>query len=236
MQIRQLWLCLIASLICLVSAVGPAQATLMVFSGEAAFFAATSASPATTIPTTPLTVFPPDTGFTNGSLSFSLVPGESSRFIIDNFSARLPGNELALSGKETFNIDINTGAVFAFGFDFVEPEFDPFVNATPVDSTFGVTLKNGSTTVGAFTFARPNDSAQFVGAWTGPGEGFNRVEIREVIGDAENEFFGQFYTGLSPMQTVVPEPSTLLLLGSGLAGLAAWRRGSGQAWRRKRKA
>lgn len=32
----------------------------------------------------------------------------------------------------------------------------------------------------------------------------------------------------------VPEPSTVLLLGSGLAGLAALRRGSGQAWRRKR--
>jgi hypothetical protein len=115
-----------------------------------------------------------------------------------DFSVRLAGNELALSERESFNVDITTGKKFSFGFDFVEPQFDPNGGAF-VESTFEVMLKNGATTSGSFLFERPNDSAQFVGVRTGLEEGFDRVEVREVIGDIDNEFFGQFYTYPYPL-------------------------------------
>ena len=198
MQTRQPFYGLIGPLACLVYA-ATAQANLTLFSDKATFLAATGATPASTIPTTPNTVFPPGVGFASESLSFTLVPLESTRFSISDFSTRLPGNELALSEKESFNVDITTGPKFSFGFDFVEPEFDPNVGTPVIESTFEVTLKSGSTTRGSFLFERPNDSAQFVGVRTGLEEGFDRVEIREVIGDIDNEFFGQFYTYPYPL-------------------------------------
>ena len=90
-----------------------------------------------------------------------------------------------------------------------------------VDSTFEVTLMNTSTAtaINSFTFNADDNVAYFVGAWTDTA--FDAVEIREIIGSNDNEFFGQFYTGTTP----VPEPATMLLLASGLAGLAAFRKG-----------
>lgn len=96
-----------------------------------------------------------------------------------------------------------------FGFDFVEPKFDPNLNGTFVESSFEVTLKNGSSTVHSFTFSRPNDSAQFVGIWTD--HSFDRIEIRETTGNAENEFFGQFYTGANFHSHPVPLPAAALM-------------------------
>lgn len=93
------------------------------------------------------------------------------------------------------------------------------VNATFVESTFEVTLFDGTTEVGSFTFARPNDQATFVGVWTD--FGFDNIEIEETIGGIGNEFFGQFYTGT----TAIPEPTTLALFGLGAVLLAARRRG-----------
>ena len=43
---------------------------------------------------------------------------------------------------------------------------------------------------------------------------FDAVEIRETIGSADNEIFGTFYTGTTP----VPLPAAAWLLLSGLAG------------------
>ena len=75
----------------------------------------------------------------------------------------------------------------------------------------------------SLAFNAPNDTAAFAGVWSDAA--FDRVEIRETTGAIENEFFGQFYTGTTP----IPEPATLTLFGTGLALI-------GLALRRRRKA
>jgi hypothetical protein len=190
------------------------NAVSIVFSDKATFLALTGSTAATTIPTTAPNT---STGFTSGSLTFSLGPG-ASNFPITDWTTRLPGNELAISGPENFNVDIS-GLVFSFGFDFVEPENDPNVNATFAESTFQVTLKNGLTTVDSFVFSRPNDSAQFVGVATDFLSAFNRVEIREIVGGAENEFFGQFYTGRTPAVPETGATGSLLALALTAVGV-----------------
>ena len=45
---------------------------------------------------------------------------------------------------------------------------------------------------------------------------FNRLEVRETVGTDDNEFYGQFYTGLA---AAVPEPGSAALMALGVAGL-----------------
>lgn len=198
-----------------------AQGALIQFSNRADFLAQTGATAATSIPID--SEGPKGGSYTSGSLTFTAFTAFGGSFSVHDWSARLPGRELGIGGSENFDVDVNSGIVYSFGFDFVEPQFDPNLGGTFVDSTFSVTLLNGATPIGSFTFNRPNDSAEFVGVWTGPGEGFNRVQVRETIGSFENEFFGQFYTGTSPI-AAVPEPSSLLLACVALAGGTALSR------------
>ena len=136
-----------------------------------------------------------------------------------DWTTRLPGNEIAISGLEHLDIDINiTSLPYAFGFDFVEPQFDPNINSSFVDSTFMVALVDGGSTVDSFTFNAPNDIAAFVGVWSDTS--FDEVQIREITGSIGNEFFGEIYTGSVPMPISVPEAgSTLALLGLAIMGL-----------------
>ncbi len=120
----------------------------------------------------------------------------------------LSGNDLAINGVENLDVEI-ASAVNAFGFEFVEPT-TANTNAPFFESTFAVTLFEGTTEVGSFEFERPNDVATFVGVVSD--EFFNRVEIRDRTGTIDNEFFGTFYTGTKTAST--PEPSAVLgLLG-----------------------
>ncbi|NER35226.1 MAG: hypothetical protein F6J93_14650, partial [Oscillatoria sp. SIO1A7] len=130
-------------------------------------------------------------------LTFSAVGSDS--LSIKDRTPRLPGLDLTSNGTEQLNIDLPNPVNF-FGFDFTEPEFDPGVNATFVDSKFEVTLLSGGTTVDSFEFEPPNDIASFVGFSSG--ETFDRVEIREIVGANENEFFGNFYTGVASLDTL----------------------------------
>ncbi len=200
-----------------------AGAALLTFSDKATFLTATGAVSATgAYPNLGLVASP----YTIGSVTLSLAPGAMQLYIgglgteETDWTVRLPGNDIAIGGLENINAAF-TAPVYAAGFDFVEPQFDPNVNSSFVDSTFTVTVKNGATILGSFSFNAPNDVAAFVGVESMTP--FNLLEIREVYpGWYENEFFGQFYT--YPGTTPVPLPSTLLLLGSGILGLAGWRR------------
>ena len=119
----------------------------------------------------------------------------AQRFWLLDYSSRLVGTEIGISfgaGGSNDNLDVTLAAsAYSFGFDFVEPEFDPYVNAPFIDSEFTVTLKSAGSAVGNFTFNAPNDIAAFVGVWNT--EPFDFVEIRETIGGNENEFYGQFF-------------------------------------------
>ncbi len=170
---------------------GSVQAATVTYSDKAAFLAATGATGAGLPSLNPGAV---GTSYTLGDLTFNA----ANTMFIQEWSARLAGSELAISGFEDLNVSISSPIeLLAFGFDFVEPQFDPNVNAPFVDSTFSVTLLSGNVTVGSIEFNAPNDQAYFVGIRsTVP---FNRVEIREIAGNNENEFYGDFYTAAVPL-------------------------------------
>ena len=164
----------------------------------------------------------PAMGFGNhGSVTIGSVDFVITRFAIVDWSARLPDLEIVISdgvnNLPNESIDaVFAAPVFSAGFDFVEVENDPNLNGSFVDSTFEVTLRNGATSVGSFTFNAPNDTAAFVGVWSETA--FDRLEIRETVGTDDNEFYGRFFTGA----TALPEPSTLAVLA--LGGLTMLRR------------
>lgn len=195
-----------------------ANATLITFSDKSQFLTSTGSTSATG--PLPNLSFIPSGGQTVGSVTFS-VPYESGLNIGGgglDWTLLHTGNEIAMDGAENLNVDL-ASPVFALGFDFIEPAFPPcIINCS--DSTFSVTLKNGTTTVDSFMFNAPDDVLAFVGVWADTS--FNRVEIRDINATNDDEFFGEFYTGTTPAS--VPEPSALLLLGSGMAGIVVFRK------------
>jgi hypothetical protein len=198
---------------------GQAQAVVAVYADKAAYMAATASTQATAAyfdggnVNTGGSYSGPYSGLTSGSVTFTQVG--ASRLYFGDFTSRLPGGEISMDSFENLDLAFTT-SVQAFGFDFVEPQFDPGINASFVDSTFTVTLRQGNTTVGSFTINAPSDVAAFVGASST--DAFNNVQIRETVGGAENEFYGQFYTATT---LPVPEPAGWALWLAGLAGGAA---------------
>jgi hypothetical protein len=191
-----------------------AQAGLATYNNKALFLADTGASLASA-------AYPdagqgPYTTYSSGAVTFS----SSNTFYFGAYTSRLVGGVISIDSFEHLSVQWST-PVYSFGFDFVEPEFDPLVNAPFVDSTFSVTLRNVGLNVGTFQFNTPSDTAAFVGAWSTVA--FDRVDIVETAGGIENEFYGQFYSGTA---TPIPEPSTfaLLLAGLGFVGFNLRRR------------
>jgi hypothetical protein len=198
-----------------------ANAALVTFSDQTTFLTATGATSATgALPN--LGAIPPASG-TVGSVTFSSVAPSGTLFIGpaglvpgDDWYGPLPGNDIAISGSE--NLDaVFAGPVYSFGFVFAEPSSStmPPWGGSAVDSTFTVTLRIGATFVDSFTFNAPDDfiPPSFVGAWSDTA--FDRVEIRETTGGIDDEYFGEFFTGTTP----VPVPAAVWLLGSALVGL-----------------
>ncbi len=79
------------------------------------------------------------------------------------------------------------------GFMFVEPNATmPPHGGSPGDSTFLVTLFNGTVEVGTFSFNAPDDQIAFVGVSSVTP--FTRATIVDTSGNADDEYFGEFYT------------------------------------------
>jgi hypothetical protein len=107
--------------------------------------------------------------------------------------------------------------VYSAGFRFHEPGSSTAIidgcNTTCVNSQWSLRLMSGATLVAAVPWTFPKDQATFVGVWSDTA--FTRLEVRETVGTDDNEFYGQFYTGLA---AAVPEPGTaaLMFLGAGV--------------------
>jgi hypothetical protein len=201
---------------------GAGAATVSTFSTLASFQSSTGATAATG----PLPVSSSNFGSaTVGSVTFS---APSATFV--NWSTLLSavqtGGVLVVSqGAGDVGGVINDGVnaqfaapVFSAGFAFHEPGSSTAIidgcNTTCINSQWSLRLMSGATLVAAVPWTFPKDQATFVGVWSDTA--FNRLEIRETVGTDDNEFYGQFYTGLA---AAVPEPGSAALMALGVAGL-----------------
>ncbi|NOX83127.1 MAG: hypothetical protein GXP06_09110 [Alphaproteobacteria bacterium] len=192
---------------------GAANAGIISINDKAGFLAASGATSATgAIPIAGASL----ASLTVGSVTFSQVAANSLNFSID-WTSRIAGNQFAINGLEDLDVDFG-GDVFSFGFDFVEPENDPNVNAPFVDSTFEISLCDDGLCFETLQFSVANDIAAFIGVISALA--FDQVLIREIIGDIENEFFGEFYTSTTPVSEI-PLPLAAPLFLVGLAGLSS---------------
>lgn len=161
-----------------------------VFDSREAFLNASGASDLGGIPT----LSGVEESFTLGSATFE-ASAPSSFYMAADLGARIPGQDLALNDVENFSVEF-ASPLYGFGFDFHEPESDPNVGAGFVESTFEVVLFQGRVEIERVQFERENDALAFFGVSTT--ESFDRLEITEVVGAGENEFFGRFLISSQP--------------------------------------
>ena len=202
----------------------PAHASLHIYTSKSEFLTATSSTDVTGA--LPNLGFRGTTPITLGSIRIGGVSpfwvGAKGSGVTSDWTTLLPGNDIAFDGKEQFNV-VTAAPVYALGFDVVEPSFggwsDGCGTVVCIDSTFNVTLLNSAgAVVDSFTFNPPNDVAAFIGvSSTSP---FTTLQVREIIGGIENEYFGHFYTSGAAPVAAVSEPGQGALLLCGLAAVA----------------
>ena len=196
-------------------AVGAHAGTVM-FDDKATFASSTGAVSAGDIPHSPSAV-----EFSVGILSIKNALATTVNANL-NFSTLIDEDfDLGLNGPENFDVLVDRPA-FAFGFDFHEsslttPPYNSFPDTcnTPVciDSVFQINLFFDANLVGVEQFSRDDDVLTFVGISSTAA--FNRIEIREIVGNSDNEFFGNFM-----IAAPVPAPATILLLMLGMLAIA----------------
>lgn len=195
------------------------------FSDKTSFVSATSATSATgTLPDLGK-IGPAGTTQTLGSATLTSVSPATNWFIgtsgisipNNDWTTLTTGNDIAISNSENLNVNFDE-AVFAAGFEIVEPSCstasgNPCSNGdigtnwpTFIDSTFTVTLLSGATVVDTFSFNPANDVVAFVGVSSITP--FERMEIRETTGNADNEYFGEFFTSNKPLATLDIKPTS----------------------------
>lgn len=173
------------------------NAALQVYTNKAEFLSTTLATNCTG-PLPNLGEIPGELNgrFTAGIVTFSIsLPHPRASLYSQNWTALLPGNEIAIDGVEDLNANFAT-PIYSGGFDFVDRTIGD-AGCPGLDSTFKVTLYNGGTAVDEFTFNASNDVMSFVGIHSSAP--FTRLDIRETPGGCENDFFGQFYCGSIPL-------------------------------------
>ncbi|MGD9689769.1 MAG: hypothetical protein AB7K52_08970 [Phycisphaerales bacterium] len=116
-----------------------------------------------------------------------------------DWTTLVPGHDIAIDGRENLNVDFSA-PVRAAGFMFAEATmttvlYHPCSGLCPcANSSFTVTLLRGGAPVAQFQFSRPDDTTAFVGV-SSPTP-FDRLEIREVGGTCDDEYFGQIFYSL----------------------------------------
>jgi hypothetical protein len=221
-QQSKLRACLCAAAFSAAATGGAAAATVSTFNTLASFQTSTGATAASGLMPTASSSF---SSATLGSVTFS---APSAVFV--NWSTLLSavqtGGVLAVNlgagdvgGTNNDGINAQFAApVFSAGFRFHEPGSSTAIidgcNTTCVNSQWSLRLMSGATLVAAVPWTFPKDQATFVGVWSDTA--FNRLEIRETVGSDDNEFYGQFYTGLA---AAVPEPGSAGLMFLGAATL-----------------
>lgn len=152
--------------------------------------------------------------------------------VIGKFSNEFGGAlSVGLSGPENFSMTIAGGA-YSFGFGVHEPgyigptgEFLRGCISACVDTSFEFEIFAGTTSLGLFTYNAPDDNDDSVGGPVGffgvhSSVLFDRVVVRDVTGNADNEFFGAFVLGNTPYSetpAAVPEPPGAVLALEALA-------------------
>lgn len=172
------------------------------------------------------------TSVTLGDLTFTNVNTSANKDIFvgtgntSDWTSRTPGNDIAFSGNEDFNISLSTPAL-SFGFDVVEPDGTLDVNGFANNSIFEIALFSGGssgTLIGSDQFTLlgsvfGNDLVEFIGVTTD--SAFDFITVREIVSPDgnTNDYFSGFVTAAA-----VPIPASIWLFGTAIMGLMGLNR------------